>query len=84
LTSRLAVGSKLLQIGPAAALNSNATGASVAIIAAVTDFFVMIFIAGTAPMMATDATKASNSSSCLFGIGVQRRVAKRATRRPDT
>jgi hypothetical protein len=56
LTSRLAVGSKLLQIGPAAAFNSNATGASVAIITAVTDFLVIIFIVGTALMMMTDAT----------------------------
>jgi hypothetical protein len=44
LTSRLAVGSKLLQIGPAAAFISNAIAASVAIIAALTDFFVIIFI----------------------------------------
>jgi hypothetical protein len=56
LTCRLAVGSELVQIGPAAAFNSNATAASVAIIAAVTDFFVIIFIVGTAPMMMTNAT----------------------------
>jgi hypothetical protein len=56
LTSRLAVGSERLQIGPAAAFNSNATAASVAIIAAVADFFVIIFIVGTAPMMTMDAT----------------------------
>jgi hypothetical protein len=56
LTSRLAVGSKLLQISPAAAFISNAIAASVAIIAALTDFFVIIFIVGTAPKMMTDAT----------------------------
>jgi len=56
LTSRLAVRSELLQIGPAAAFNSNATAASVAIIAALTDFFVIIFIVGAVPMMMTDAT----------------------------
>jgi hypothetical protein len=41
LTSRLAVNSKLLQKGPAAAFNWNAIAASVAIIAALTHFFVI-------------------------------------------